>query len=58
MGGVEGPATESNCCCVHQRENNLQRSCLQHTMRATYQIAQAEVAQVQSPKNELIHHEA
>lgn len=35
---------------TREKENNLQRSCLQHTMRATYQIAQAEVAQVQSPE--------
>lgn len=35
---------------TREKENNLQRSCLQHTMRATYQIAQAEVRQVQSPE--------
>ena len=34
---------------TREKENNLQRSCLQHTMRATYQIAQAEVTRVQSP---------
>lgn len=33
-----------------EKENNSQTSCSQHTVRATYQIAQAEVTQVQSPE--------
>lgn len=35
---------------TRERENNLQRSCLQHTVRPTYQIAHAGVTQAPSPE--------
>lgn len=41
---------------TRKKENNIHQSCLQHTMRATFQITQTEVEQLQSP--ELIHSKA